>query len=549
MLSNSTKLTWTSTFFGEMTTFTTTAASGTSVLTLSGPNSCSGRFANAECTAIVGLISDGENATVAVEKDDVGSWAVGHSQNSYGGGTTVRSGTLNVVNGMNESGPFFPLGTGDITLYGGTVAFRSSKSGTFGPDNGYTLNVNAPARISSGNSQTFTGIGLANGIFRLGHLNLSAPLTVTCQDGLVFAFNAGKTTTLSANAELDISKGIGYQGEAEVLIGGTITDNGHAHSLTKKGEGILRLAGNNIFSGGMTVMTGVVDVTSSDSALGQGTTIIEAGAGLSISKANFQPPAPVVQMPNSIERWRSALARLGDSNSATASCSLAEGVHLQVGTDLNNLLNKTIVLNGGSIESWRLKSDDNTNRHLGAGINIVLNADSFIGQTGNLPAAGASNLKNLMIYGSISETGRSRRLTKIGQDTVELHGVNSWTGGTDIRCGRLRIGPAGTLGFGNIVVSGNNSSNTDTVLEITSSNSIDANSELHLISADSKLGIVDLNFDDIVRVARFTVDGRGRAAGVWAAQAGDGVDHVDELVLQGTGRLEVLPSVTLLKIN
>ena len=100
-----------------------------------------------------------------------------------------------------------------------------------------------------------------------------------------------------------------------------------------------------------------------------------------------------------------------------------------------------------------------------------------------------------------------------------------------------------------MLVSGNNSSNTDTVLEITSSNSIDANSELHLISADSKLGIVDLNFDDIVRVARFTVDGRGRAAGVWAAQAGDGVDHVDELVLQGTGRLEVLPSVTLLKIN
>lgn len=541
-------------FTNSATLLKTVAASGTGTVALAGINTTVGLLSNAVGNTFYGVIADGTGAVTAVNKQDAGVWTLACSSNTYSGGTIINSGIVCAVNAANVAGTNTTLGAGPITLNGGTLSLRNSKGGTLWWGNsGYTITVNSNAAMTICAATTWINIGLDGGICVLGSLNLAATLTVTSRDpfnsgviyGMVFLIGGTNASVLLANSTLNVENSMHYTGQADLEIDTTLKDNGGHYGLTKTGTGILRLVGTNAFSGGVTVSNGVVDVTS-DAALGQGATTVATGSALSITKSNFNPSASITQASGSIERWRHALARLGTSNSAIAAYALPYGVNLQIGLDLNTLTNKTITLNGGTIEAWRLMDTDSTARRLGAGVSVVLGTNSCVGSTGLLLGYYLNNgpLSNLTFNGVIGETGGPRGLTKIGADTVVLNGVNTYSGGTTVTGGTLRVGSTGRLGLGTVLVKAANAS-TNT-LQLDAAAAIVPKSEIDLTSVGSFYGRVNLNFNGTVTLSRLQFNGLSQAPGIWAASAGAGVDHVNSNFLAGTGALAVLPYGTAL---
>ncbi len=81
---------------------------------------------------------------------------------------------------------------------------------------------------------------------------------------------------------------------------------------------------------------------------------------------------------------------------------------------------------------------------------VTLRANSQIGSNG---ATGT-------ISGVISESGGSFGVTKMGNQTLALTGVNTYTGGTTVNAGTLSVGGNSALGTGTVVMNGGNLSNT-----------------------------------------------------------------------------------------
>ncbi|MGD0770656.1 MAG: autotransporter-associated beta strand repeat-containing protein, partial [Tepidisphaeraceae bacterium] len=155
--------------------------------------------------------------------------------NTFSGGTTLSAGQLN-VNGAAA------IGTGTLTLNGGTIDNTSGSAITLSTNNAQTW----------GASFTFGGTN---------DLNLGTGAVTLGVAGIQLTTNAGNLT-----------------------VGGNIGDGGDGYGLIKSGaNGTLTLSGNNTFSGPMTFTSGSTGGhlnIDSATALGLGTFTINSGTTL-----------------------------------------------------------------------------------------------------------------------------------------------------------------------------------------------------------------------------------------------------------------------------
>ncbi len=217
-----------------------TAASGvTNTLTLNGVNTGN--------NVIKGEIGDGAGGgNLFLVKSGTGTWVLSGT-NTYSGGTTLNSGIFHLNNP-------YAIGTGMLTLNGGTL--MNSKGG------GVTL--------ANSNAQTWSGD---------------------------FAF-AGKTTSADPKADWNLNLGTGpvtltsnrmvtvtgYSvpggdwafRNATLTVGGVISDGGNGYSLTKAGPSSLSLTASNMFSGGVTLNAGTLSI-GHNNAIGTGPLTINGG--------------------------------------------------------------------------------------------------------------------------------------------------------------------------------------------------------------------------------------------------------------------------------
>jgi autotransporter-associated beta strand protein len=265
---------------------------------------------------------------------------------------------------------------------------------------------------------------------------------------------------------------------AGVSAGVTVNALGaSANDLIKWGNGVLYLRGNNTsYTGNVYVEQGVLSVTTPGALAGAGSITVRRYGALEIFTTGFN--RAVTYEAGSVERWSAEGARSGAVNLGAAT--------LQVANDQFSTTAQ-VTLNGGSIEGF-LRADDVLGpnngavyRTLGANVSIILAGNSFIGQdplfggpnglnNGRTPDYNAngvgtvgsdlntsSNLTEsvhgviLEIKGNITETGGARSLSKQSLDTVILSGANSYTGGTNIGGGTLRITSTGGLAPGSDV--------------------------------------------------------------------------------------------------
>ncbi len=152
-----------------------------------------------------------------------------YNANSYSGGTTLSAGTLNI----DHDGA---LGTGPLTITGGTIDNNGSGAVTLTNNNAQNWNGNF----------AFTG---------------SQPL------------NLGTgAVTLNTNRTLTINAG-------SLTVGGVVGDGGNTNGLTKSGAGTLVLAGANTYLGITTVNAGQLTLQGNDSAANGGFLVSPASAG------------------------------------------------------------------------------------------------------------------------------------------------------------------------------------------------------------------------------------------------------------------------------
>ena len=202
--------------------------SGSGKVVLSGSIASNGTLLNFTGGSVD--VAGGITGTGSLSKEGTGILTLSGS-NTYNGGTTVSAGGL-AINSANA------LGSGALTLAGGTTIDNTSGAAI-------ALTANNPVNVNG--NLTFGGTNDLN----LG----SGAVTLPANSNPQFTLNGASTLT----------------------IGGAISG---ASDLTKAGTGTMVLAGNNNFTGALTVSGGVVSLATNAAVAGTSGVNLGAGTGL-----------------------------------------------------------------------------------------------------------------------------------------------------------------------------------------------------------------------------------------------------------------------------
>jgi autotransporter-associated beta strand protein len=412
--------------------------------------------------------------------------------NSYGGGTTVSAGTLQLGNpsalgsssgGLQVTGGLVDLGgqavtTGGLTGSGGTITSTSNGgvlvltptlpatfSGTIAGKAGLTLN--AP-----GSSQTLNAANSYSGptTVSAGTLSLLAPGTL-----------GSGVTTVSPSATLDVSAyGGGYNFSVGTLaagptppggsdINGSLNVTGAALSVTGGTNSTMTINGNLSLNGG---------TVSSD----QGSTVALTGGG-ALSLLGTDVIAPNLQLNNgtytlftysNLAAGGIADLKMGGPFGTsprqifTFHTSGGTAITLTVAGVIGNLqwnggTNQT--WDAGTSKSWYNLSTSAADFFFG-GDNVTFNDTPGTATTvhiiGNV-APGALTVANTNVAYTFSGTGSivgGTSLIMTGPGALTINTNNSYLGGTSLGGGLLSLGNSGALGSGLLTISGGSLDNS-----------------------------------------------------------------------------------------
>ncbi len=353
--------------------------------------------------------------------------------NTYGGGTTISSGVLEIgsMNGLS-SGPV----TDDASLVflaeanGAHITQAISGSGS--------LTVQGGTITLSGNNTYAGGTTISGGVLEIGSMTGLSSGPVTDDASLVFL--AGVTSA-------DITQAISGSGSLTVQ-GGTIT-----------------LSGNNTYVGGTTINGGTLAMTMTGTLDSTGAVTVNSGGTFDISGIT---PATSFSIGNlngaghialgskdliaditATSTFSGIMSDGGSGGSFTKNGSAMltlSGANTYIGGTTINM--GTLALSGGG----SLSSSGAVTISSGAIFNISGINPATSSSIGNLSGAGNVVLgsKNLIadvtapsIFSGVISGGGS--FTKNGGASLTLEGVNTYTGGTTINDGILALSIDGSL--------------------------------------------------------------------------------------------------------
>ncbi|MEI6377032.1 MAG: autotransporter-associated beta strand repeat-containing protein, partial [bacterium] len=220
------------------------------------------------------------------------------------------------------------------------------------------------------------------------------------------------TSTIAANVALGQNQ-IWQNGSANPLTISGIVSGGFG--LWKQGSGTITLSGANTFTGGITVLGGVLNI---QNATATGTT----AGGVDV-RSGF-----ALQIQNDITVGAEALTLNGTGVSGTGALRNMSG---------NNTWQGTVTLASAA----QINSD--------AGSLTFTRAANSITGTQNLTLGGAGN----GTVGGTITTGTGT-LTKAGAGTWTLSAANTYTGATTVTAGTLVLSGGGVIGNGAVAVNG-----------------------------------------------------------------------------------------------
>jgi len=391
---------------------------------------------NTSPAAYSGAISNGTATSVAVTKSGTGALTLS-GNNTYSGVTTLSAGTLNI----NSSSA---IGTGALTINGGTIDNTSAGTITLTTNNAITIGASfayggtndlnlGTGAITNAGSRTITLNGSSRTLTFGGIMtNTAGAVQTTTVNGAGNTFVlGGYALSNNGTSRIDVINGTGNAKITGVVSnGGTSTASG----VTYSGTGSLTLSGANTYAGGTTVSSGTLNINST-SAIGTGAFTISGGT---------------------IDNTSAGTITLTTNNAITIGANFAYGGtnDLNLGTGaITNAGSRTITLNG---TGRTLTFGGTMTNTAGAVQTTTVNG---VGNTFVLGAYALSNsatsfvdvitgTANVTITGVVSNGGTSTTsgLTFSGSGTLTLNGTNTYGGTTTISSGTVVAGNTQALG-------------------------------------------------------------------------------------------------------
>ncbi|MGN6370604.1 MAG: beta strand repeat-containing protein, partial [Phycisphaerae bacterium] len=383
--------------------------------------------------------------TANITKSGAGNLTLAND-NTFSGGITLNSGTLNVGNGgtagslgtgpvLNNSEIVFNRsdasthvnaisGSGNVTIAAGTVtlAGASTYSGTttIAPGAiavvGYGDNTNADTVFGSapgGNVSVPAGASLWLNFATANYINFGTKefdIAGTGADGNGVIVNTGTTNQQNAFQNINLTGDATFGGSArfDIRSGGGALLNLNGHTLTKNGSFQLTLVNATVNPGNIVV--------------NQGTFSMEANT---------------------------TIADNADGTSITYNDGTTGQFYITAGNANGNLnVSRPININGN------VTFGNNNNGNASLASNVTLNGNLTV------TAINGNGTGTLAFMGNISETGGPRSITKNangnGLSTLVLGGTNSFTGGLLINGGIVQLAGANALNPANVVSFGAN---------------------------------------------------------------------------------------------
>jgi autotransporter-associated beta strand protein len=380
-----------------------------------------------------------------------------NASNSYTGNTTINAGTLNYGN-------LSALGAGTVT-FGGNATLQSGLAGTLA--NNMTLGNDVTAVVDIGaNATTLSGVISGGGaLVKRGTNNL----TLTASN----SFTGGTTLSGANNIELGASQALGrgalQLGDANTTGTIRLRLNGHQQTITGFSLGTSSLATIENQGGGNGVLT-----------------IDQAEGTTSTSTTNF------IFRNQSAGTGTLGLTKTGagtlDLSAVFSGTTYSGGLTVNAGTvafgaATNAVGSGAITLGGGTL---RYTATGSTNRTLANSFALASDTTSSIEVADSTVALGISDV--------ISGGGA---LTKAGAGTMVLSGANTYSGGTILGLGTLRLDHVNAAGSGTIT-----QSNASSTLQINTTGTVANAMSIYNIST---LQTVTLSGNKTLGNATFTV--------------------------------------------
>ncbi len=381
--------------------------------------------------------------------------------NTYAGGTLLNAGTITVANNS-------ALGTGTLTMADGTTlasgaadlvlanAITTLGVGTIDTaGNTLTLNgvidgagsltkVNTGNLVLNGVNLYSGGTSINGGTVTVGTNTALGTGDVVMADGTMLRAGVdglalANLITINGTSTMNTQ---GFTFTLNGVIGGTGT-------LAKIGTGTLVLNGANSYAGGTALNAGTIRV-GNNSALGTGTLTMADGTTLASGAADLVLANAITTLgAGTVDTTANVFTLNGVIDGAGSISKVGSGT-LVLGGD--NAYSGGTNLNAGTIQV-------NTNTALGTGGLVMADGTALLAGVNSLALAngvtlnGTSTLNTqgftLTLNGVIGGTGT---LSKIGTGTLELNGDNTYSGGTSLTAGTIRVGNNNALGTGNLAM-------------------------------------------------------------------------------------------------
>ena len=425
-------------------------------------------FDHSDTVTYAGVVS----GTGSGVKDGIGTLIL-LGANTYAGGTTINSGTLQIGNGTT---------TGSIVgnvIDNAALVFDRSDGVTFnGAISGTgSLTQSGTGSLTLSGANTYMGATTVNA----GTLALGSGGSIASSSGLSLAIS-GAGFDISAGGNQTIQDLSGVTGStinlgANTLTAGTANSTSFAGVISgtggfiKQGGGTLTLSGANTYMGATTVNAGTLALGSGGSiASSSGLSLATSGAGFDISAGGNQTIRDLSGVAGSMINLGANMLIAGTANSTSfAGVISGTGGFIKQGGGTLTLSGAetysgattvnagTLALgSGGSIAS----SSGLALAISGAGFDISAGGNQTIqdltgvaGSTINLGAntltAGTAN--STSFAGVISGTGG---FIKQGTGTLILTGNNTYSGGTSFNGGIVAVDNDGNLGTGALSFNG-----------------------------------------------------------------------------------------------
>ncbi len=453
-----------------------------------GPNG--GGTINLGTTATTMLTTGGNNANTSFSglvegagglvKVGTGSLLLSNPANSYAGGTTLVSGTL-IANGNPADGSGTPLGTGTLTIKGGTLATTLLTSAGSGknltnpiyllgtiniapysdPSNPGAQNITLTGQINlNGATRTITGItdqGQVHfGTGGIGTAGETAGLTLTTSfkgsgNYVAFIMDPGNTnqytglTTITNGAFLVFegnTAGGSIHGNVDIEGNGVVDYLGGAAQQLQPTTVVTDNSTGNfasgIYFGGLDLFTSTGDTIAALN--GRGTVTLGA-AILTIGAGNFSGEIGDGDhsgfIGGGITKNTTGTLILSGQNVYTGLTTVAAGT-LEAGAAGTIPSTSAVTVNAGA--TFDLNSFTQFVGSIAGGGTVSLGSASLVTGFNNNDTTFSGVLQD----GGISK-GKGGSLIKVGTGTLTLTGANTYTGETFVSAGTLLAAAANTI--------------------------------------------------------------------------------------------------------